>query len=887
VKKRVGVEASRNKFGADRATNDLRFLGKGTNASPFQQLQQDPLASRRGALSAEELIDQSSMFERGWRDLVADPTVRETFLMTPIRSLTGRKGFTPAQTTDLEGAGLMRLVDVLECFPRGYTTASLGCIPRVDDDDDDAGDGHGDGEGEGEDSIDQEHAVCVPVMLEDVKVTFGPQKGFSSWASMTTTFVALADSPGDSNGRQTRLVMRTFRKGRSARWILVKEEAALRRFGGTTFAVAGKIVRRRHSQGGPPTHVWTFKEQSVKLLSMDEYAELAANQRPHIMVSYSQRGSLLPSKLASATAKAMSILKAAVKNKTFQDLIPESIRSRYDLLSHADAVYGMHSPLDADHYERCRRRMAFQELFVLQLKLMMQRARSQFHLLSEESPIRVSVTNTSLIDAARTVLPYQLTPAQERAMEVLLDSFTRWPPAMVLLQGDVGSGKTICAFLSVLAVTASGYQTAIMAPTEILAEQHHASLSRILEDMRNLVDEEEGQDIPWAGSIPSVALLTGSTKRADRARILDDLQTGKLDIIVGTHAIISQGVTFDRLGLAVIDEQHKFGVAQRAKLLSKGSPSPHILSMSATPIPRSLALVNYGEMQLITIDELPPGRLPVTTHVLQDDNLEGSGSSRAALYSAMQKELHDGGQVYIVCPAIGEREKENVIEDEDQLSNEQLLKGAIQERDRLVGKGVIEGSQCSLLHGKMPSEEKERAMAAFASGRTPVLISTTVVEVGVDVPAASMIIVEHAERFGLAQLHQLRGRVGRGHRASTCFLVASASSGPRELERLRVLAESSSGFDIAEADFMLRGAGDIIGRRQSGKEGGGTFNVCSLPRDSALVELAREAAALHMSERVGSFFDHWPRELLAAVVDASVLDLDLASLPTLRSTDDD
>lgn len=681
--------------------------------------------------------------------------------------------------------------------------------------------------------------------------------------------------------------MRTFRKGRAAKWILLKEEAALRRFGGTTFAVAGKVVRRPHPQKSTPNHmVWMLKEQSVKLLSMDEYAELASNDRPHITVSYSQRGSLLPPKLASATTKAISILKSAVKADTLEDLIPENIRSRYNLLPYADAVCGMHSPIDAEHYELCRRRMAFQELFVLQLKLLMQRARSQAHAVSDSSPW-VSITNTSLIDAARSVLPYQLTAAQERALEVLLDSFKSWPPSMVLLQGDVGSGKTICAFLSILSAAASGYQAAIMVPTEILAEQHYASLSRLLEDLRGL-EEEKGEEkhsnYNGPRTIPSIALLTGSTKRADRTRILDDLRTGKLDIVVGTHAIISQGVAFNRLGLAVIDEQHKFGVAQRAKLLGKGSPPPHILSMSATPIPRSLALVNYGEMRLVTIDELPPGRLPVTTHVLQDDDLQGSGlSRRSALYSAMQKELQDGGQVYIVCPAIGEKDES----DEDHLSREQLLKGAIQERDRLVADGTVEGSQCSLLHGKMTSEEKERAMADFASGRTPVLISTTVVEVGVDVPAASMIIVEHAERFGLAQLHQLRGRVGRGHRASTCYLVASRSSGARELERLRVLAESSSGFEIAEADFVLRGAGDVIGRRQSGREGSGSFSVCCLPRDSALVELAREAAALQLGENFGSFLDHWPRELLAAVVDASVLDLDLAVLPTLRSSDDD
>jgi ATP-dependent DNA helicase RecG len=331
-------------------------------------------------------------------------------------------------------------------------------------------------------------------------------------------------------------------------------------------------------------------------------------------------------------------------------------------------------------------------------------------------------------------------------------------------------------------------------------------------------------------------------------------------------------------------------VGQRAKLLAKASPSPHVLSMSATPIPRSLALVAHGELTLVTIDEMPPGRVPVATRVLVD-----SAAGRAEMYEHMTAEIAAGGQVYIVCPLVEEGTSKarggggggGASDDERggggggaASDGERELKAAVNERERLLADGVLTAPQCAVLHGRMSWEDKEATLRGFVSGATPVVISTTVVEVGVDVPAASLIIVEHAERFGLAQLHQLRGRVGRGGRQSSCYLV-TARAGP-EAERLRVLEACSSGFDVAEADFRLRGAGELLGRRQSGRDAVGALKAARLPGDSALVERAREAAALHMARCRGApSASEWTPELLAAVADPSLLDLDLAELPAM------
>jgi ATP-dependent DNA helicase RecG len=523
----------------------------------------------------------------------------------------------------------------------------------------------------------------------------------------------------------------------------------------------------------------------------------------------------------------------------------------------------MHRPSSEAHYESSRQRLAFQELLCLQLKLLLQRAALRLPR-GGEALAGVRLGDWRLAALARAALPFQLTPAQERAVATVAEGVAGWPPMMCLLQGDVGCGKTAVAFLALLAAAGSGYQAAIMAPTEILAEQHYRGLTQLVEHMRAAAAAGAGAG-GAAPRLPTVALLTGSSKRAERGATLAALAAGELDLLVGTHALIGEGVSFASLGLAVIDEQHKFGVQQRARLLAKASPAPHVLSMSATPIPRSLALVLHGELTLATIDEMPPGRAPVATRVLPD-----APAARKEMYAHMRRELAEGGQVFIVCP---------LVEEGGGGGGERELKAAVSERARLVAEGVLEAGQCGVLHGRMGAEEKEAALRAFASGAAPVIVTTTVIEVGVDVPVASMVIVEHADRFGLAQLHQLRGRVGRGARAASCWLVTDR--GGEEAARLSVLESCASGFEVAEADFRLRGAGELLGQRQSGRDVAGALRACRLPGDAALLERAREAAALHM-DRCRGTPEGWAPELLAAVADPSLLELDLAELPSVE-----
>jgi ATP-dependent DNA helicase RecG len=858
-------------------------------------------------------FDELTEAHASWKALAMDPALTSTFLTQPldkIKRISTNSGtalkFTPTEVKNLQAAGLTRLLDVVESFPRGYTASTAGQLPDPTL------------------PAEEEQAVSVAVHLEDIKVSMGrggewtnmnailrivgPEEAgiismpHSSFSSERSDEIARDDDDDESeeissleelkkySGRRAKLIYRQFRRGRHALYAIKHEEAKLRQqvrdsVNGGIFAVAGRVTPAE--KFGPDA--WAVNPTSVEFITLDQLKVLMAAGEAHVRVSYPQKGKVLTSdKLAEAAEKSLKMLEAG--SPQWEDPIPENIRQKYGLMGYIEALRGMHRPTGPEHYEACRRRLAFQELLVLQLKLLLQRA--TLRLPSDENGILgVAVTNTAQTELVRRALPYELTGAQDRALSSIIDGMTGWPPMMALLQGDVGCGKTAVAFLSVLAATGSGYQAAVMAPTEILAEQHFAVLKRLIEEAK-AVAEDDADDLEAAAaaaSLPEVVLLTGSTKKAERTRIQTGLEDGTVGIIVGTHALISDNVAFSKLGLVIIDEQHKFGVGQRAALLAKASPSPHILSMSATPIPRSLALVAHGELSLVTIDELPPGRIPVDTKVIIDHD----PAERAQVYEAMRREVAAGGQVYIVCPLVdGKSPSGGTISmsmsssiDEETTSGSSGggnspsgLKAAVHERDRLIAEGEIEASQCGLLHGRLSSEEKEAALAAFAAGKTPVLISTTVVEVGVDVPAASLIIVEHADRFGLAQLHQLRGRVGRGDRASACYLITDKPG--EEAQRLRVLERCSSGFEVAEADFAFRGAGEVIGRRQSGKEAQGGLKVSQLPQDAMLVEMAREAAAGLMAATDGRPTG-WSRELLAAVVDPSLLDLDLAELPSV------
>lgn len=397
-------------------------------------------------------------------------------------------------------------------------------------------------------------------------------------------------------------------------------------------------------------------------------------------------------------------------------------------------------------------------------------------------------------------LPFQFTGAQQRVLAEIEADLDRQEPMARLVQGDVGSGKTVVAVAALLKAIQAGWQGAMMAPTEVLAEQHYRSLCR------------------WMPALHvTVELLTGSTPQKRRRQILADVASGACKILVGTHALLEDPVGFERLGLVVVDEQHRFGVRQRNRLLGKGL-QPHLLTMTATPIPRTLALSLHGDLDVSQIDELPPGRTPIRTAMI-------SGSNRAEAYALIREEVEKGQRAYVVLPLVEESEKMD-------------LRSAVDVHRQLADE-VFPDLKVGLLHGRLASAEKQAVIQAFASGETTVLVSTTVVEVGVDVQEASVMVIDHADRFGLAQLHQLRGRVGRGAAASHCLLI-NDSRNPLARQRLEVLVRSTDGFEIAEMDLRLRGPGQVLGTRQSGLP---DLALASLADDGSVLEEAREEAA--------------------------------------------
>ncbi|AFY60197.1 ATP-dependent DNA helicase RecG [Synechococcus sp. PCC 6312] len=496
------------------------------------------------------------------------------------------------------------------------------------------------------------------------------------------------------------------------------------------------------------------------------------------------------------------------------DPLPLELRQAQDLIDLPTALNQIHFPDDHEMLGLARRRLVFDEFFYLQLGLLRRRQQQQ----AEQKSSPLTPTGT-LLEEFYQILPFQLTKAQQRVVQEILQDLEQPIPMNRLVQGDVGSGKTVVAVIAMLAAIQSGYQTALMAPTEVLAEQHYRKL------------------VAWLTQLHlPVELLTGSTKAAKRRQIHSHLQTGELAVLVGTHALIQDAVEFNRLGLVVIDEQHRFGVEQRAKLQQKGV-FPHVLTMTATPIPRTLALTLHGDLDVSQIDELPPGRQPIQTTIL------GRGERQQA-YDLIRREVAQGRQVYVVLPLVEESEKLD-------------LKSAIEEQQHL--QTVFPNFTVGLLHGKMSSAEKEAAINEFREGNTQLLVSTTVVEVGVDVPNATVMLIEHAERFGLSQLHQLRGRVGRGSHQSYCLLLNSSKSDTAR-QRLNVLSQSQDGFFIAEMDFRLRGPGEVLGTRQSGLP---DFALASLVEDQDCLELARTAAETTMAK--DKTLQAWP--LLLAELD--------------------
>ena len=474
------------------------------------------------------------------------------------------------------------------------------------------------------------------------------------------------------------------------------------------------------------------------------------------------------------------------------EILPEAVRAEYGILPAEEAYHAIHQPRDMEQAAQAKKRLIFEEFFVFSAGLSLMR--------SSRAEKKCTPYHNFNMKPFYGSLPFSLTGAQSRAVEEILSDFRSGKPMNRLVQGDVGSGKTMVAAAAAYCAAGNGAQTALMAPTEILAEQHYASLSKLFAPLGITVD-----------------LLTGSMTVRQKREARERLASGETQVVVGTHALLTDATRFLRLGLVIADEQHRFGVAQRSKLSEKGE-DPHLLVMSATPIPRTLALLMYGDLDVSILDELPPGRQAVETFLVGE-------SYRARINAFIRKQVAEGHQCFVVCPAVEE--------------NQELGVKAASAWAETLQQTVFPDLRIALLHGQMKGAEKEAAMAAFARGEADVMVATTVIEVGVDVPNATLMVIEDADRFGLSQLHQLRGRVGRGKAKSYCILT-SHNRNPETLQRLKALCKTNDGFRIAEEDLKLRGPGDFFGSRQSGLP---AFRVGDLSCDLATLKQAQTASA--------------------------------------------
>ena len=515
-------------------------------------------------------------------------------------------------------------------------------------------------------------------------------------------------------------------------------------------------------------------------------------------------------KRAGMNSKAIRTIVAQLiphlRQQSLPDTLGMDIVDKYHLMGLNEALCNIHFPNDMIAMQRARERMKFEELFYIQMQILRQMKRRE-----QNEGFTMPIVGKYFNTFYKTCLPFELTNAQKRVIREIQSDIKSGKQMNRLLQGDVGSGKTMVALLTALLAIDNGYQVCIMAPTEILANQHYESITQLLSPLNSSPNN-------LIASSPKVALLTGSTTAKQRQPIHEGLLNGEINLLIGTHALIEDTVQFANLGLCIIDEQHRFGVAQRAKLWNKNIRPPHILVMTATPIPRTLAMTVYGDLQVSIIDELPPGRKPVQT-------LHYVNTRRTSINQFIEQQIGLGRQVYVVYPLIKENEK---MELQDlQNGYNQLCQTFPQYR-------------ISMVHGQMRAKDKDEQMRRFASGETQILVATTVIEVGVNVPNASVMIIENAERFGLSQLHQLRGRVGRGAEQSYCILLTNVEQSKDTRKRMDIMVATNDGFRIAEADLQLRGPGDLEGTQQSGLPF--ELRIASLTHDGQILDIARQAA---------------------------------------------
>ncbi len=596
----------------------------------------------------------------------------------------------------------------------------------------------------------------------------------------------IVDTELIGNGRSTRLVAKladdtgvidlVFFKG--LKW--VKESLIV----GNYYVIFGKPTLFNNE--------YNFAHPEFESLVSHQQQE-AEKFSPQYNTSEKMKNSFLNSKAISKLTKTL------IQNIDYlPETLPKYLIQQLNLISYEEALKQIHFPKTPELLERAKTRLKFEELFFLQLENQVMKN----HRVEKSKGFVFSVVGENFNNFYKNHLPFSLTNAQQRAIKEIRNDMRTSHQMNRLLQGDVGSGKTIVGLFSMLIAIDNGFQATMIAPTEILAQQHFNSISKYMSQMSIKVE-----------------LLTGSTKLKERKKIFPKLIEGEINILIGTHAILEDNVVFNNLGLCIIDEQHRFGVEQRAKMWKKNTTPPHILVMTATPIPRTLAMTVYGDLDSSVLDELPPGRKPIKTLHIYD-------SSRLKLFSFMHKEIAQGRQIYIVYPLIKESEK---------LDLKDLMDGY----ESIAREFPLPKYQISIVHGQMKPADKDFEMDRFKNGKTNIMVSTTVIEVGVDVPNASVMVIENAERFGLSQLHQLRGRVGRGADQSYCILVSSYKLSSEAQTRIQTMCNTNDGFEIAEVDLRLRGPGEITGTKQSGIL---DLKIADIVKDEKLLKLARYLA---------------------------------------------